>query len=60
MTCRKAPGYRTRDDAVAAAHKVLRATFDFGKWRAYQCRKCRFPGGQRAWHWGHLCRGRAK
>jgi len=60
MTCRKAPGHRTRDEAVAAARKVLRESFDFGMWRAYQCTRCRLRGGGRAWHWGHLCRGRAK
>jgi hypothetical protein len=59
MTCRKSP-YRSRDLAVAAARKTLHDTFDFGRWRAYQCTKCRLPGGDRAWHWGHLCRGRAK
>lgn len=29
MTCRKAP-HPTRDDAVAAARKILRASFDLG------------------------------
>ena len=57
--CRKAR-YRSRPDAVAAAQQTCRRSLDLAHWRAYTCTRCRFPDGQRAWHWGHLCRGRAK
>ena len=57
--CRKAR-YPDRDGAVAAARKTCRRSLDLAFWRAYECTRCRLPGGQRAWHWGHLCRGRAR
>jgi hypothetical protein len=59
MTCRKAPGYRTKAEAIQAARVILSATMDLGRWRAYTCRRCRIDQAP-AWHWGHLNRGRAK
>jgi hypothetical protein len=45
--------YGTEAAAQAAGGQVKRATHDMGYVRAYRCDRCRFPDGQRAWHWGH-------
>jgi len=46
--------FRSLGAAMGDAKTVTRATLDAQRWRAYRCKMCRFPDGQRAWHWGHL------
>lgn len=51
--CRKAR-YPCESGALAAGRRVHQETLDARSMSAYQCRDCRYPDGQRAWHWGHF------
>lgn len=45
--------YATQDLAATAGHSTHRAQLDVRAMHTYQCKTCRFPGGKKAWHWGH-------
>ena len=45
--------FTSKTAAMTAAHATTRATLDAQKFGAYRCPTCRYPTGQRAWHWGH-------
>ena len=53
MTACTKQQFRSRDLAYGHGKATCRATLDVQRISAYRCATCRYPDGQRAWHWGH-------